>query len=561
MLKYAESAKIRYKRYKNAKSEYDLVKSRLIEIYEYFSPRVASFTDEESRLRSDRSNSLTRENFDSTAQEALIKYASNLQASLLPPYRQWTYIKPSPVAEKQFGKDSPDIAKFKEQLDEISETLFHTLSDSNINSSINEGFSDMGCSTGVIFINERASEYHTISYNAVAPDRVFFSEDSFGVRLQNFWSDRVVKARDIKQIWKDAKLNARIQAILEKDGDGDIQLIEGCIYYPDKPDSDKYLYYVQDEEKLDDIVTRWLPYCPYTGFRAFKRSGEIWGRGVADRMLPFAKLLNKMTEYGIQIIKFSAFPPIGVVNAGPGFNTNTIQILPGAVVNMPAPNSIQPLRLGGDPQHLLFERDKIVAALNEAFYADPMGEVNDVKDRTATEMQLRQEAWLRTNSVSVGRIYKEAIEPLIQKTLIAMRRKGIIQDPQLGDTVVKLGESTHLYRVSFESPLVGLQGKDDAVKVDGFMQRLEQMFGANALALVKNADLIEFYAEKLGVPTELVQDKETIEGIIDHVTKTLEQNKDQLAQQKLSELSEQQPQPQQQQSGVEAALKSLREMG
>lgn len=535
-----ESSKIRLERYNIAKNEYEYVSSRLEDLYNYYAPLRTSF-EKVDGMASDRGSSRTNTLYDATPQECVVAYANNLQSALMPPEKRWYDLEPSANILNKYSKDHSIIAEFKKELDARKEALFSVLTASNINLASNEAFNDVCISTGVIFLNERSDNPNTVSFTSVPPNTIYFSEDPYNVKLQNFWQDRKIPARNILYLWPDAQLTASLQRTLSTSPETVVGLVEGCIYYPDNP-KDKYFYYVQDVEKHEDIVARWLPYCPYTGFRAYKRSGETWGRGVADRMFPFAKLLNKMAEYSIKAVKFHAFPAVGVVNSSPGFNANTVRIEPGSVVNMPMPNALQRLDMSGNPQPLYLERNTIVDAMRKAFFTDPLGEVQDTTNRTATEMQIRQQNWLRNNSVSTGRLIQEAITPLLQKTLMAMRRKGLITDPLLDGHPVELGKDTDLYQISVESPLVGIQKQDDAKALDGYLSRLVQLYGANTMAILNNEKIPSWYAEKLDVPLDLIKNEDQILQIVDQVTQTLDDNKDQLAQQKLSEMSQQQPQ-------------------
>jgi len=542
-------------RYGYAKNEYISVKDRIADAYRYFAPNrnvIDTFLDDERAA-----DSLTKELFDDTAQEALNKYASNLHYSLIPPNKKFAHLVPSPIVAAKYGYDSGSYGEYKKQLEEISEQLFHVLEQSNLQLAMNESFVDSGISTGIVLTKVNNGR---INYQAITPSNIYIDEDPSSVFISDFFLDRYIKARDIKNVWVNADLTEKLNKEISENPDKKLMFIEACVYYPQNLGPKKFYYYVQYEETKRLIYGKWLTYNPFTAFRAYKRSGEIWGRGIADRKLPTAKMLNTMGRTITQALKFSIAPPIAVVGGGPSFNAKNVRLIPGAVINVPSIDSIQLLNLSGNPEFILSERQKLQQELNDAFYTDAIGQVEDTKNRTATEMQIRNDAWLRNNAVSIGRIYREAVEPIITKTLILMREQGMIEDPTLGTTKVIIGEQTDLYKVSLESPLVELQDKDDALAMDGLLQRLEQIFGSNMLSVMNITELTPYYADKLGVPLKMLKDKEAIEATMGHINDTLEKNRDALAQQHLQAQAEQQPSQDQTSANMNSVLQSLRSL-
>jgi hypothetical protein len=123
---------------------------------------------------------------------------------------------------------------------------------------------------------------------------------------------------------------------------------------------------------------------------------------------------------------------------------------------------------------------------------------------------------------------------------------------------VRLGQDTDLYQINIQSPLVGLQKQDDAAAMDSYLQRIQQLYGSGTMGIIDNPKVITWYADKLNIPLELIQDEDKLNELVNNISETLAQNKDQLAQQQLQQLSQQ---PQQQAPTSKSVSQSLQELG
>lgn len=548
-----EDSKARYKRYMQAVEKYDLVSQRLEEIYRYFAPSRVSQWSLRSTDKSAGQN--ININYDSTPQEALLSYANNVQAALMPPYKQWHSLDIGDRLDIMVKND--DLKQqIRKQLQEINDRLFDELNQSNYYLATNEAFIDMGISTGIVFIDVNCK---TFNFKSVPLNAVVFDESSATGTLDNFWYMHKTKAREILEVWPDAKLTAELERKKTGSPDEELFFIEGCIYYPDEKGTNKYLYYVQYNDggkEPFDIYSKWLSFNPYTGFRGYKTSGETWGRGKADTMLSHAKLLQKLVEFQIKSAKFAAYPVLGMVGS-PTFNPNTLKFNPGSIINMPQPNALQPLNFGGKLQYTEEYIQIIQRQIMESFFSNPLGNVATTKDRTASEMQIRQQQWMQQNAVSMGRLENECIRPILHKCLIVLREKGLIRDITINDEQLNIGLPSDLYKFKFESPLIGFQASSDMQQMDNYIQRIMNLYGPTGLQLFDNVELPIWYAEKSDIPVKLIKNKSQIGQVLQGVQDQLKKQQQQIEEEQLQKQAQQAPQPLQQQDQMREMMANV----
>ena len=82
--------------------------------------------------------------YDGTAVIGLQKFASRLQATLVPPWRHWSILVPGSEIPSQHH---PEIQK---QLDQVTKIIFDHINHSNFATQSHEAFLDLGVSTGVM---------------------------------------------------------------------------------------------------------------------------------------------------------------------------------------------------------------------------------------------------------------------------------------------------------------------------------------------------------------------------------------------------------------------------
>jgi hypothetical protein len=535
-----ESEIERFERFAKVEAKSISIRSTLKSIYHYVAPNRVNFSG-----TPDSGNIMTSDVWNSVPIAGVRSWATNVMSVLMPPFKRWYKLVPGNIVRdsKMLTPSQKDV--ITKELEEITLKVFENLNQSNFYQVIHESFQDLAISTGVIAINEEKGTI-PFSFISIPIDQIYFEENGKG-ELKNFWRSIHMKARFIKEKWDLYKLSfsSALQTLIENSPDEEIHLIEGSLEYPQNDEDHRYFYYVQDAKSRKDILTEWRSYSPFVGFRINKRPGETYGWSVAYEYFPDINVLNLISHYLLKSAKFKAFPAYLVTKSG-ALNPYTAIIEPGSIIPV-APDFYQnppiaPLESGGDPNFAQLSIERLEKRISQAFAIQPLGEVQQTQNRTATEMQLRQANWIRENATGIGRLANELIRPLITTILTILRKNGLIGDigARFGEEIIKIDAST--VWIDYQSPLIGIQDQDDAQKVTNFIQILTSFFGTAGLAIMDVPKIPIYLAQKMDIPSEIVKNESQIRAILDQFVKGALAPP--LEQQKLEELAgEEQPPP------------------
>jgi hypothetical protein len=236
---------------------------------------------------------------------------------------------------------------------------------------------------------------------------------------------------------------------------------------------------------------------PWVVSRYMKVAGEIYGRGPLITALPDIKTLNKTLEL---LLKNASLAIAGVYTAADDgvLNPNTIKIVPGAIIPVarnggPQGESLRALPRSGD-----FNVSQIVIndlrqnikriLLDESLPPDNMSA------RSATEVVERMKELSQNLGSAFGRLINETMIPLVSKILQVMDDRGLIDLPlRVNGLEVK---------VSAVAPLAMAQSMEEVNNILQYAQIAAQA-GPEGQMSVKTGEMLDYIAEKLGIPQRL----------------------------------------------------------
>ena len=528
--KSTESSQERFDRFLKVKASLLSKRSDLESVYDYVAPSRVNF-----ERTKDNSANLTATNYNSIAVAGVRSWANSVQSILMPPYQRWFKLSPGNLVTKSTGLSADVKNDFITKLEEVTEQLFNNISNSNFYNAINESLQDLAVSTGVLAINESSGPV-PFAFTSIPLDHIYFEEGENN-DLVNFWREIWIKARYIEGHWKNKqlKISSKLREIINSSPDTEVKLIEASIFYQDNEAGSQHFFYVQDEDK-NDLLTEFREYSPFIGFRINKRPGDVYGYSVAQECMPDIRVLNLISLYVLRSAKFKAFPAFLGSQSTP-FNPYTTVIEPGSIIPV-MPNfynnpPIAPLETGGDPQFAAMSVKTLEDRISKAFLSSPLGDVENTENRTATEMQLRQQNWLRENASGIGRLASELIKPVISTCLIIMRKQGLISDFFTSFGQEQLKVDNELVWIDYKSPLLNQQSQEDYTNLVNYIQTLVQIYGPTSLAALENEKIFGYFADKIGVPQRLIKNEETIAQILEQLTQAAQQPS--LAQQTLQQ--------------------------
>ncbi len=465
--------------------------------------------------------------FDSTAIHSTQRFANRIQSSLFPPYRAWCAL--------QAGNEIPRErrAEIQQVLDFYRERMFNTLRQTNFDLSMSEFLLDLAVGTAVMLI-QPGDEDSPIRFTAVPQYLVSLEEGPHGT-VDNVYRKMRLKGDAISLQWSDAKIPPVLQEQINRKPTEEVELLEATVY---NKDDATYCYHVIHEKIKAELVYRTMKVSPWIVTRYMKVAGEVYGRGPLITAMPDVKTLNKTLEL---LLKNAALAVSGVYTAADDgvINPQNIRIEPGAIVPVarnggPQGPSLQPLPKASDFNVAQIVINDVRMNIKKMLLDDTLPPDN-MSARSATEVVQRRNELAQNLGAAFGRLITEAMIPIVKRVLFIMDQTGLIDMP----LKVNGGE----VKIVPISPLAQAQNMDELNDVMQFAQIVAGM-GPEAMITIKRDEIIDYVAERLGIPARLL---------------TTQDEREQIAQQaaQVQMAAQQQPMQPQQAGNQEALMRAM----
>lgn len=444
--------------------------------------------------------------FDSTAIHSTQRFANKIQSSLFPPYRAWCRL--------QAGNEIPIERRGEIQrvLDAYNEQMFSILRQTNFDLAMSEFLLDLSVGTAVMLI-QPGDESIPIRFTAVPQYLVSLEEGPHGT-VDNVYRKMRVKGEAISLQWADAKIPAQLQSMIDKKPTEDIELLEATVY--NKQDN-IYCYHVIHEKSKSELVYRTMKVSPWIVARYMKVAGEVYGRGPLIAAMPDVKTLNKTVEL---VLKNAALAVAGVYTAADDgvINVQTIKIQPGAIIPVarnggPQGPSLMPLTKASDFNVSQIIMNDLRMNIKKMLLDDTLPPDN-MSARSATEVVQRRNELAQNLGAAFGRLITEAMLPIVSRILYLMDEIGLILMP--------LKVNGQQVKVVPISPLAQAQNMDELNDLLQFMQITASM-GPEAQIAIKKDAIIDYIADKLGIPTKLLTTTDERELIMQQMAEAAQQ--------------------------------------
>ena len=452
--------------------------------------------------------------YDSTAMTAYQKFASNLQMSLVPPFKKWVNFVPGRLIDEA---DRPRLAK---PLEEIKDAFFSYLQVSNFDTEIAQSLLDLGLGTGAILV-QKGQGNQPLHFTAVPLAQLYLEEGAKGT-VGSVFRCHSVPAGMISETWPDVSLGAELEKTAGKTPNKEVELIEGTtpatieVTNPKtgkKETKDGFVYTVIEPKKKHVLVRREMKSSPWVVFRYSVFPGEVYGRGPLLQALPDIKTLNKTKELILKNASLSVAGAYTVADDGV-VNIDNIRIQPGALIpvasNGGAVNgpTLTPLPRSGDFNVGQILIEELRRSVNDMLFADPFGAL-DLPTKTATEVALRQQALAKQMGNAFGRLQFELLAPLVNRILHVLEEQGLID---LSDFRVDGG----VIDIEHLSPLALAQEQSELTNLLRYGETMTQLFGPQlGLLLTKPQMFAQKVAQLLGVPADMAPSDEDVAALRD----------------------------------------------
>lgn len=422
--------------------------------------------------------------FDSTAINSTQRFANRLQSVVFPPQRKWAKLEP--------GTSIPIDRKDQAQtvLDVYNEKMFAVLRQSNFDIAIGEFLLDLAVGTACMMV-QPGDDTSPINFVPVPLFLVAYEEGANG-QVDNVYRRMRMKAESIERQWPDAKIPDEMKRRIENKPTDDIDLIEATVLDYKRGD---YCYHVIDKLSKEEIVYRRRKTSPWVISRYMKVAGEIYGRGPLMTALPDIKTLNKTIEL---LLKNGSLAVSGVYTVADDgvVNPNTVKIVPGAIIPVarnggPQGPALQALPRSGDFNVSQLVINDLRSSVKRILLDESLPPDN-MSARSATEIVERMKELAQNLGSAFGRLVNETMIPLTAKILEVMDERGLIDLPlRVNGLEVK---------VTPVSPLAQAQAMEEVNAIMQFLQ-MSQAFGSDGALALKMDEVVDYVADKLGVPS------------------------------------------------------------
>lgn len=424
--------------------------------------------------------------FDSTAINSTQRFANRMQSGIFPPQRKWCRLEPGP--------DIPEDRKEEAQaaLDIYSDKLFASLKQSNFDIAIGEFLLDLSVGTAVMMV-QPGDDVNPLNFIPVPQFLVSFEEGANG-QVDNVYRRMRLKGESIMRQWPDANIPDDLQKKIDQKPTEDLEFIEATVLDQKRGD---YCYHVIHKESKAELVYRRMEESPWIVSRYAKVAGEIYGRGPLITALPDIKTLNKTLEL---LLKNASLAIAGVYTAADDgvLNPNTVKIIPGAIIPVarnggPQGESLKALPRAGDFNVSQIIMNDLRMSIKRILLDESLPPDN-MSARSATEVVERMKELSQNLGSAFGRLINETMIPLVTKILRVMDQRGLIDLP--------LKVNGLEIKVSAVAPLAMAQSMEDVQNVLQYAQIVQQA-GPEAQMTLKTDAMMDFIAEKLGIPQKI----------------------------------------------------------
>ena len=477
------STNMLYKRFLKAKARRDSLESVWRECYAFSLPQREGIFSE--------SNSQTDTLFDGTAPDSVDQLAASMLSELTPAWSRWFDLS---VGADLYGESAREASQSLENISNILQSHFDR---SSFVVELHQCFLDLVTvgTACLLFEEEKIGDSSAFKFTAVPLSELYVEEGTSG-RLDVTFRKHTMSLEELQKRFNQHEIPQTLQEKL-KDKDAKVDVIEAVI--PSKNGGYDYQVFVcEGADEFTVLKEGRFSENPFITFRWLKAPGEIYGRSPVMKALPDIKTANKVVEL---ILKNATIAVTGIWQAEDDgvLNPANIRLTPGAIIpKAVGSKGLTPLEAAGnfDVSQLVLE--DLRSRIRHALLVDKLGQITDPK-MTATEVLERSNDMIEVLGATYGRLQIELLNPLIERAVSILRRRGEIPEIYIDGRIVDVG---------YQSPLARKQNMDKATNALTWLSSLGAL-GTEAYSCLDIPAFVRWLGETLNVPMELIKPSET----------------------------------------------------
>lgn len=330
-------------------------------------------------------------------------------------------------------------------------------------------------------------------------------------RVDKIWREYTLTAEQCVAEFGDSRVSDQVREWASVEPDKAVSLLR-CIY-PRDGETGRFALNmpyasvtieIASKHKVRESGYPWFP-CVVPRWMALPSSE--YGIGPAYIALPAMQQVNELIK--LQLLGLEVHAGAGTYKAVEDgvFNPRTVRLGTRRVIIVGDMNNLQPLAEGGNLQATLLDIERLQKAIRKTFQADQL-EPQDTGTKTATEIHIRVDMIRQQLGPMYGRLQSEFLAPLFELCFAMALARGAFETPP--QTLQK-----RPFRVRFTSPLARAQQIQDVHAIDLYIQgtAMDMQLDQSVADNIDMPALNRIRAERLGVPREVLREKDKIERI------------------------------------------------
>nr|DAR10460.1 MAG TPA: head to tail connecting protein [Caudoviricetes sp.] len=494
----------------NAKKYKEDIRGLYNEVYEYtdvnFSIKDSGTVEKQSK-RGVESVILKSQNF----------LCNFIMSSVFSKSGRWATVKVNQEVLKQLTNTDGEIAEAQSNeinkvLENNSDTVYFTNDNTNYYTETSKSLLDcIKVGTGIRKIIELKDNTKCFTYAYQNLDNIYILEDNLGKPNIIFKIYVEKNLNDIKDLFGHLPITVP-KGLNEEKLDEKINIIE-CVIGVFDEDTSTYKYYhgLFTEAFEEMLFEGELNYNPYTVFRWKINSSNPWGIGIGLENLDLFKELKDLKEKRKKHADKIVSPPLNFYG--------NIDLINKVSLKSNAKNyggsgiggdkyGVEPINVGANLLPVEKDIEQIKQEIREIFMAQPLGDVTDTKNRSATEMGLRHEMFRKEFSGTYELINTELLEPTFMNAYYIMDSKGLLNKTE-NESYINISQ------IQYINELTRNAGSDEVINTINFYMTLSQVVPeAQRQFIFKIDELIDWASKKMRVPLDVLNNKEEIKQLI-----------------------------------------------
>ena len=437
-----------------------------------------------SPFKQDDRRSLERNVYDSTAREAVVRFARRFHGAITPPEFQFSRLVPGPLVPDEMKQGVGLI------LDIVNDRLYSLLKRTNFHSAIGDAYKDYALGEMCLLIQDDDDEA-PCTFTALNPIFLDIDEGASG-RIESVWYQVQMTEDQLKERYPGINIPEEAQAKMTGQAAQDIPIL---VYIgKDEQGWHTRLYHYNSSKMMIEYITQSTP-APVNRFD--KISGDASGFGPLMVSLPDISTLNHIIEQSLMNNTLELANPMTVQDDGVT-DINNVVLKPGIVIPVahnggPWGRSIDVLPRNAKFEMSLFNVERLQSTILRQMYADVDQPLDRTQPSSAAEVVHRQQK-LTTDLGPQFAASQVFLTEVLNRVLEIFSNKGLIP-PLVVD-----GKQID---ISFESPIADAHAVDKLDNLSEGVARIDQILQSGAIDAMDPAAAVEYISRTLKLPAKL----------------------------------------------------------